>query len=212
MNFYLFISLTSLVYLIGSVTLAFNEWSLTPVNIFSITIYLYPSTLYIGTILSATGALFLFLFGYYNFYRPEKKTPIIIYLVIYVLQTIIASIPQNYYGTIPPAEGNMVRPVTDLILLILFILAIGYTAFGARAKMRITTDKFIKGRLKVAIFGFILFIGFFIFYLIDEVIGQPFSLWLIPAYACIILGLIMVYIGFVTPSWSVKIIQKLAKE
>jgi len=209
-NFYLFMTLVVAILLAGIIALASFEESLTPINVFGITIYFYPMTLCIGSLFGLTGALFLFLFGYYNFYDITKKMPIAICLIIYIIATFLVVLPQNYYGTIAPGRVSMVRVLSQMMLLILFLIAVLVTSIGNFKKMRMVEDKLIKNRLKISTLGFLFIIGFLLFYVIDALTGIPYSIWMVPGYISAMIGLTLLYLGFLAPSWFEKILKKIS--
>mgnify|MGYP000035217256 CR=1 FL=1 len=209
-NFYLLTSIAALVLEIGIITLLILDRSDTPISLFGATIYVYPISLGLGYFLGGLSALYLFLFGENESYGEINiKRCAIIYL-LFAIMVVISLFPQNWYGVVN-WQGGSVREITSLLLMLLFLLGIIRSIIPFRRGLKERTEPIITTRYKLIIIGFIIYIGFFIFMLIDAITGLPYSIWITPAYICALISFILIYLGFVTPTWFLRMLEKRGK-
>ncbi len=44
--------------------------------------------------------------------------------------------------------------------------------------------------------------------ILDATAGLPYTLWMTPAYICVLVGIILVWLGFLPPPWLIRRLEK----
>ena len=117
---------------------------------------------------------------------------------------------RNWYGVVGFKEvGEMsIREITSTLLLILLLISVVWAIIPLRRKIIVEKDKIKRMRLKLILTGFSIFLGFFVFMILDATTGLPYTLWMIPAYICALLGICFVWLGFLPPRWLLIKLEK----
>ena len=208
-NFYLYLFLSILILFIGVIYLAIFNISTAIIQFAGIFIYLYPSSLGIATILGFVAIVNLFLFGFNEYIREVSGLVALFSVILVVLGVLLSIWPNNYYGVYSLKEPPDIRVYTNVLLLIYYLLSLFLVAPRLFLRARSLTG-IVAFRFKVIAWGYILGLGFFIFYMLDTIYGGglPYTFWMFLSWGSLIATSVMLYIGLLTPSWLEEKLRK----
>ena len=209
-RFYALMFISSLILEIGVIELWLKDTSDASISIGGIVVYTYSLSLALGYFVAGFMALWLFVFAdneYHGKLSLKRLTPYLILLIIYL---IFSFDYRNWYGVVgwKIAGETSVREITSFLLLILLLISVIWAVIPLRKRIKIEEDRIKRTRLKLILTGFLVFLGFFVFTIIDAAIGLPYTLWMIPAYICALLGICLIWLGFLPPRWLLIKLEK----
>ena len=136
---------------------------------------------------------------YYNGVNLNRLMGVV---VLYLILMVILVSPYNFYGAVTPSGVFDVRIISNLSLMVLYLYVIFKAVRELNRKIGASDNKLFKNRLKLTRLGYLVVLGFFLFYAIDAIYsGEPYTFFMIVAYIFFIAGVLMVYMGTLTPKW-----------
>ena len=168
-------------------------------------IYVYPVLAGFGTINGFLALLYMFLFVINEYHSPITEKGYGLAILIFILFEILAILPYNFYALYPKGNINTRPIVVGFHLFFGLLVAIygGYTLFR---KSTIVYDHFQRNRMRIIALGFLIYplvavppiIGLVLFPSI------PMVLWYSIVYVVWLISSLLVYLGYLTPSWMEK--------
>ena len=201
-NFYLFLFTAILVLMIGVVYLASSGLSTSTINVLNSKIYPYPLSIGAATILAFVAIINLLLFGVNEYMREVDEKLAITSILMLLLGIFISIWPNNYYGVYSLKDPPDIRLYTNLLLLVYYLISL--ILMTPRLYIKSRSVRGISAfRFKVISLGYIVGLGFFIFYMLDTIYGGglPYTFWMFFSWASLIGACFMLYLGILTPSW-----------
>ncbi len=209
-RFYLYTTFALVSLLIGFTWFEFNEVSASYILFLGVRFYVYPEMIALSTLTGFGAILYLYLFVQNEYYQGVSEIHLIICVILLILAAILSVQPENFYGVYTPEGVRDVRPLTNLTMLIYALFTVFYTVRILIKKIREGGKRIRLIRLKTVSLGFSSFLGFFIFYLLDALLGggKPLTYFMIPAYLSLLMSSILIYLGFISPKWFEDIFVK----
>ena len=199
---YVFFTLALLSLDIGLIWFILNDSSKVAVSLFGFNIYFYSISLAYSMIFGMVAILYFYLFVENEYYKGVNVNRLIGVAVLYLILTVILVSPYNFYGAVTPSGVFDVRIVSNLLLMVLYLYVIFKAVKELNKKIRASDNKLAKNKLKLTRSGYLVVLGFFLFYAIDAIYsGEPYTFFMIVAYVFFIVGVLMVYMGTLTPKW-----------
>ena len=173
------------------------------IDILGLKVYLYPVLAGFGTIASFAALIYSAMFAINEFHSIMTKGREIIGLVVFVIFWIFAILPYNYYALYPPTNGLYTRWIVFVLHVffgILVAIFAGYTIFKKATLIGNTKQ---KTRLKLIGFGFTIYPLIFLPPILGVLVfkGTPMLVWYTLSYVVLLIASVLIYLGYVTPSW-----------
>ncbi|MGQ4891640.1 MAG: hypothetical protein ACP6IP_04025 [Candidatus Njordarchaeia archaeon] len=203
---FLIIDIGFIFFELGLIWIFINNASNTFIDLGIIKLYPYPIGFLFATLFGFTTSIYLLIYGINEFYGGVSDKHYYIGIIMYLVGGALAIMPNNYYGVITPENVFDVRLYTDFLLFMYFLAVIILIVRKVFSKLGETTDPLSRFKLYMVGLGFLLIIGFFVFYIIDTITsgGRPYTVWMLPALLSLSLATILIYLGNVTPTWIAK--------
>ncbi len=206
--YYVFFMLTMLVLSLGLIWFMLNNVSNAYIPILGFKLYFYPLSLGISMIFGYAAVLYFYLFVENEYYSQVTNKHYMFVVMLYAFAIFLLSLPTNYYGIITPKNAFDTRIFSNLLLMLTYFYVIYRAVKESNRRIQKVQEKIILNKLRITKYGFLTLIGFFFFYVLDAVFGggKPYTLFMIPAYVSMILGLLLIYLGTLTPGWLEKML------
>jgi len=176
-------------------------------NIFGL---VYPVLLPITYAFSAVAAYYTFKFSYWFAFREEPafSRKLTILLPLFLLLIVMVS-PYNWYGayTLDKSIPN-IRPITNVILFVILLLAIVQSLIFIKARLSVETDPINRARIKTIMLGFALVLAIYIFNVIYEIFMTKMLIIFILSYFITGLSIILVYLGLISPRFYMRYLER----
>nr|HDO80113.1 hypothetical protein [Candidatus Bathyarchaeota archaeon] len=197
--------------------------------------FIYPCCLPVAMMFSGIAPYFMLKFSHLMSEQeePSAKREASVLVPLAALLTLLAS-PQNWFGCYAPRLSLLdmqlkpyllgtldpffnlgvgiypdLRPLSNGLLLVVNFIAIVQILVFLRYRIRREAEPLKAARLKTVSYGFMMALGFFVCYTLDAVIGGPYSVLMFIGFGFILLALILMYLGTVTPKWYISRLQKM---
>lgn len=115
----------------------------------------------------------------------------------------------NWFGVYAPSPETFdIRFISNTLLLLTNLIAVIQIIVFLKIRASQIVDQVKKLRLKTLMWGFIMMLGFFIAYALDAITKRPLTIWMFIAYPFALIGIILMYLGTLSPEWYLRLLQR----